>query len=1208
MGMNINEVKTQFIDAVNNMLQLSQNSSSLSEDQFRLKICSCLESLRVDAKVEVSINAQVQGSAKSKIDIVVYDRANPDNYRAVFEVKKPGSTEMIYSNSPTPRINVKALHQIIYYYLLRQYSDVPYMEDLHYYVVTDTTNWYFFDNTSFAYAFQGKGMKTLISNLGLDTKNPPLVSSYGTKRDAYGIIEEYCNRHPNVLKQLFAKSKHIVLSINDDQSKSELFDLLFFMFYPDVKPPTKLNKNFYDELLYIMGLKETSKHSSGENVATIVFNGVKNSFAGQLDGSLQEDDRLKEEDMQLLTLWFNRILFLKLLEANLIKFNGDNLSYKFMSVNKSRINDFRTLEDLFFEAVAKPVDNRSINNFNDVPYLNSSLFERHQIEIKAERSIGYVANRTIPYYSKSILLKKNNQQQQDDLLLNYLFSFLDEYDFGSGKESDSEKLISPAVLGLVFEKLNGYKDGSYYTPDNITSFMADYAVRSALVAKVNEALGTHFYDYNDVLEEYRGNSPRDIGAEGREKIRQVIKNLKILDPAVGSGHFLVSALDTLLQIWFDFKIDGFGQNAFLRKRMGSNGTVIDEEEKPVPYIRKKESNGSYTVNATEQAIQQTLFNAKKHIIEHNLYGVDINPNAVEIAKLRLWIELLESAYYKEPDFKQMETLPNLEFKIICADSLIPLQNDTAQLNFLDPYVANMKQLMQEYFEESDKTRKEDIKTIEFPALLSQIKQASAFLGNDVQNKLDSWNPFGNAAALFFDPELMFGTDQFDVIITNPPYIQLQRNGGELAKKYAPYSYETFDRKGDIYTLFIERGLNMLQDNGYLCYITSNKWLRSGYGGKVRSYLLNKNSHAQLDILIDLGPGVFENAAVDTCILGVKKVTSPSSLGLKTLDLTKEDITTANISECLNDPDKVTVMTKLDSGPWFFGKDIDQRIKEKVETFGVPLKGWKVDIYYGIKTGCNDAFIIDSDTRKKILDGCRSDEELKLTNSVIKKRLRGKNVNRYSCSWDGNWIIVIPSGWTNQMKGSSTAEDFMNANLPSLMGHLNTYKDRLLARDDKGDYWWELRPCSYYDEFDKEKVIWREIVNRPSFYYDNEHFYVEATGFIMTGDNLKYLCGVLNSKPCAFVFKRYYSGGGLGEEGYRYKKAFMMALPVPLVSDDNSATVRHIEEIVEKVTEMKKQNPDSDTSTLEAEIDELVYELYGLSTEEREYIEKQMKVR
>lgn len=1133
-----------------------------------------------------SVGATILENPPLSMDVAI---AVPDslNCLGVVEVKIIGSSEMITVTD----FNKKALWQILYYYLAGAFSQEERLNTLEYYIITDLQEWYLFDNRSFVNSLDGRTASRLASDIGLNTKNPSLFS-VENKNKAYDHLKAFCDSNPDFLRSLMKNCIHIGIPTTGDQTKQVrlLFERLYDMFCPNKeKPALALNDNFYKELLYIMGLKEAKNTES--KVMELVYNGVQHTFANQLDPTLKEGDPLKQEDMQRLIIWFNRILFLKLLETSLIKFNEGNDDYKFLS--SKRLTDFATLNKLFFRVLAVEEDQRTDKDFEGVPYLNSSLFEEHEVEKGC--NISSIPNEFVPYYSDTVLQTENGKKRTGEVrLLDYLLEFLDAYDFGSGKETTAGKIISPAVLGLVFEKLNGYKDGSYYTPENITSFMAEEAIKSSFVAQVNEALHTNYESYDIIKRSFIQSLFSD---EEKEAIKKLITSLKILDPAVGSGHFLVSAMDVLLRIWYDFCVGPFDQ--LMDYRLNDDNVLVDRSGKPVDYIRRQ-NKGTFDIDKAEQSVQKAFFEAKKYIIEHNLYGVDINPNAVEIAKLRLWIELLENAYYREPDYEQMETLPNLEFKIICADSLIPLEN-TNQLSFLSPYIEDMKQLMHRYFEESDKARKEAIKTKEFPELLSQIKEAASFGGSSVKDKLDTWNPFGNSPATFFDPELMFGTDQFDVIITNPPYIQLQRNGGELAKKYAPYSYETFDRKGDIYTLFIERGLNMLQDNGYLCYITSNKWLRSGYGGKVRSYLLNKNSHAQLDILIDLGPGVFENAAVDTCILGVKKVTSPSSLGLKTLDLTKEDITTANISECLNDPDKVTVMTKLDSGPWFFGKDIDQRIKEKVETFGVPLKGWKVDIYYGIKTGCNDAFIIDSDTRKKILDGCRSDEELKLTNSVIKKRLRGKNVNRYSCSWDGNWIIVIPSGWTNQMKGSSTAEDFMNANLPSLMGHLNTYKDRLLARDDKGDYWWELRPCSYYDEFDKEKVIWREIVNRPSFYYDNEHFYVEATGFIMTGDNLKYLCGVLNSKPCAFVFKRYYSGGGLGEEGYRYKKAFMMALPVPPVTLETEGIARRIEENVEKITNSKKQDTDADTSALEQEIDNLVYELYGLTEEERQYI-------
>ena len=266
------------------------------------------------------------------------------------------------------------------------------------------------------------------------------------------------------------------------------------------------------------------------------------------------------------------------------------------------------------------------------------------------------------------------------------------------------------------------------------------------------------------------------------------------------------------------------------------------------------------------------------------------------------------------------------------------------------------------------------------------------------------------------------------------------------------------------------------------------------------------------------------------------------------------------------------------------------------------------IYYGIKTGLNEAFIINTKTRQRILRACKNAAERRRTRAIIKPILRGRDIKRYTYKWKGLWVILIPAGWTNNRRGSEPAEDYINRVLPSLMNHLRRFEAKARVREDQGDYWWELRPCAYYAELKKEKVVYSEIVREPQFYYDKGKFYVEATAFLMTGSHLRYLCGLLNSRPVEFFFKRYYEGGGLGEEGYRYKKAFLEKLPIPPITPQNRSLVRRIELLVNRILARKRllarkrRNPHASTRDLERKIDELVYRLCDLTPDEIRLIE------
>jgi adenine-specific DNA-methyltransferase len=306
----------------------------------------------------------------------------------------------------------------------------------------------------------------------------------------------------------------------------------------------------------------------------------------------------------------------------------------------------------------------------------------------------------------------------------------------------------------------------------------------------------------------------------------------------------------------------------------------------------------------------------------------------------------------------------------------------------------------------------------------------------------------------------------------------------------------------------------------------------------------------------------------------------------------------NVIEYINQNWQTIPQEKFSDNVWTLADEKVLAIKEKIERIGRPLKDWDVKIYRGVLTGFNEAFIIDTETRNRILANCKDEEERKRTEKIIKPVLRGRDIGKYYYKWAGLWVIcTFPSKSIDINR------------YPALKEYLASFGKRLLQDGKLGhrkktlNQWFETQDnIAYYPEFEKEKIVWQEIVREPSFAFDNTEIYVEATAFLMTGKNLKYIIGLLNSKPVAFFFKTFYAGGGLGEEGYRYKKVFLEQLPLPPLTPQNQPIANQIIALVDQILSIKQQNPDSDTSQLEQEIDKLVYKLYDLTEEEIKIIE------
>jgi len=871
--------------------------------------------------------------------------------------------------------------------------------------------------------------------------------------------------------------------------------------------------------------------------------------------------------------------------------------------------------------------------FENVPFLNGGLFEsldykddngkEIRIDCFSDNPINEDKLKVPDFLFFSDYFASNRKALFEQS--NGFIDILKRYNFTVDENSpiDADIALDPELLGKIFESLLAEfnpetqttarkASGSYYTPREIVDYMVEEALIGYLEQKFIEkqpveqtflsvqsapqtgmsATQSYTSSLNQKLRSLLSYDDASPGFESDEvqMLIDAIDQIKILDPACGSGAFPMGILHKL--VWVLHKLDP--DNEKWKEKL--------LERIPDPAAREN----------LKKSLKDKSWDyiRKLGLIQNCIFGVDLQEIAVQISKLRFFISLLIE---QEPDPNDKNfgimTLPNLETKFVAANTLIGLQRENSILSSraidLEQKLFKIREkIFYSNSSEQKKKLRKDEKQVreELRTELENIK-----MPGDVAKKIASWDPFDqNSSSAWFDPEFMFGVrDGFDIVIGNPPYIQLQKNHGELANLYKNCGFETLERTGDIYCLFYEKGLQLLKSGGILCFITSNKWMRAGYGGKLRQFFLKNNPL----LLIDLGPGVFENATVDTNILLIQKDNFQNKLKAVTL---KRENSEVNISRQV--AENSVHLEKLTKDAWFIGSSAEQKLKEKIERIGKPLKDWDVNIYYGIKTGLNEAFIIDSQKREEILANCKTEDERRRTEAIIKPILRGRDIKRYYYEWAGLWVIgTFPALRLNIDDYPSIKKYFLdNFDIRQLEQSGKKYPELGFdARKKTGNKWFETQDqIAYYPEFEKEKVVYSEIVRQPQFYFDRENFYVEATSFLMTGKNVKYICGLLNSKPVTFFFKQWYAGGGLGEEGYRYKKAFLENLPLPPITTSNQPIVEQIEALVDKILAshasagsatdaefIEASVSHADTSEWEREIDRLVYKLYDLTEEE-----------
>ena len=989
-------------------------------------------------------------------------------------------------------------------------------------------------------------------------------------------------------------------------SAYKLFSPVHLLKQPFKSDHNTLNKNFYKELLYIMGVEEIVDKET-HKIIRLKENKQDYSLLEQTYAKLEDYSSVTDEEKRfetalgLVLIWVNRILFLKLLESQLKSFNIDT-DVKFL--NTEHINDYDGLNDLFFKVLAKPLKERSKEldmQFPNVPYLNSSLFEMSKIE-ETYFAVSGIRLGEMEIYKQTVLKDDKGRKRTGKIkTLDYFLSFLDAYDFGAEHSSEnslihenSKTLINASVLGLIFEKINGYKDGSFFTPGYITQYICHKTLRRAVVDKFNKLKGWNCADFEDLKDriEY---GQREVRIEAN----QIINSIKICDPAVGSGHFLVSALNELIAIKSELGVLQDRQEQ--PKRIKDYDVRVEQDELVI-----SDEDGDYfkynPSDTTSQRIQEALFEEKQEIIENCLFGVDLNPKSVEICRLRLWIELLKNAYYyrNEDGKRVLQTLPNIDINIKCGNSLasnhpVCIGRKVNNIDGAQASIRDYKWYVREYKRCRSKAlkRKVNDNITLIKSKLLPTRQYNLFEENISANFRDEYNIKKQTLEWMIEfPEVLSddGTfEGFDVIIGNPPYINLEKLKVDSSiyasmhrideKGITQKTYQTHDSQGDLYTLFIERGLHLLRNGGHLSYIVPNKWEKVKYGRPLRELFLNKNLYQ----LIDFGNNqIFEDATTYTCIIRMKKEQNRGTLSHSLLNIINPETLVDSIEEC----NEVFETSLIDNGIWTISSrysfDMISKCKKQMSTLGKYVGG---ESYRGILTGLSSAFILSKVEADQIINKDVTSKK------VLRPFLQGRGLKSYVQAIPGSFLIFIPKGFTAQgmsinrdiepLPAEEKAWEWFKNSYPAISERLEPFKNKAKKRTDKGDYWWELRACAYYDKFAESKIFYQKFQVKPCFIYDeNNIFFNDSMWFLSVSD--KSLLALLCSRIGWWLISEYCPRI---QNGYQLIWDNFMQIPIPQQLPD--ILNRYAEKMMSAISN------EDESRVIAQEIDQEVCKLYGV---------------
>lgn len=1142
------------------------------------------------------------------IDLTIHTGRNLSTPVGVLiELKHPANKQEMCCRD---EINRKALRELLYYFLNERVQ----RENLSmkYLIATNAYEYFIWDAQLFEkYFFHNRKLR-----LQYDAFINKQLSGTDTKFFYEQIASKYIEEVKDKLDFTYFNLQKI--NIDDNRALLPIFKVLSDIHL--MKLPTKndsniLNEAFYRELLYLMGLEEKKdKHNKliikrleekNRESASLIENAIKAIEAEGLMASFQRrqnygedrDEQLFNIALELSITWVNRLLFLKLLEGQILKYQNGDKSYQFM--NKDILADFDEVNRLFFQVLARDYPDRGddeIKDFPNVPYLNSSLFEVTDLEHDMIRINALSQKKQLPLFEKSVLKKTAKYKKAAELpILEYLLAFLNAYNFASEGAEEIQKepktLINASVLGLIFEKINGHKDGAVFTPGKITMYMTREAVRSTIIQKFKD-----FYKWEkcDSIQDIYNKEP-DV-----KEANALINSLRFCDPAVGSGHFLVSALNELVKVKYDLGVlvDANGN----RIRKSDYEIIIDNDELIV-----NDSKGELFVynkdNEESRRIQETLFNEKRHIIENCLFGVDLNPNSVNICCLRLWIELLKNSYYtSESHYKQLETLPNIDINIKCGNSILnqyTLDSDIRQiLASTGLTITKYKQDVSDYKRMANKETKarlkQDIdiiksyfkkglsensptykKWISVASELNEMKLQSSLFG-DADNKRSKFAKkiaalekeeaklkvlvddirdnkiFKNAFEWRYEiPEVLDNKGAFhgfDCIIGNPPYgVSIK---GDYRNKVVTMWKNVPDY--EIYYYFIQLSYALLKDNGFLSFIIPNSWLFNVYAKNYRIQLLDR---WKISELLDCSNfSIFKSVTVRNSIVTMQKMANGGSVvGYR------KTSTASNFDELISEPLKNLKREELlaINQNWGLAFSRSPQIIELVNKIASLPNN--LSDYFDCSQGYIPYRLSDLQEKYGENEGKRIKEDrlwhskYKVSDDYIQE-IYGHDITKYTYQSTGDFVKYGK--------------------------HLACYVD-----------------LKY---FKNEHLVVREITNPQIIACVINELYVNDPQLIdviikpnITIWNLRLLWAIINSRLATFYHFNHSPKATKGA----FPKILVddiQLFPLPVMSESVKTA---IETKVKRIVDDKKRDISADTSKDENDIDKLVYHLYQLTYDE-----------
>lgn len=992
----------------------------------------------------------------------------------------------------------------------------------------------------------------------------------------------------------------------------------------------KLNKEFY---------RDVQKHFYrlvGGKVATTDYTGC-----------LHIPSHLPDEDHQIYQEFavrlIGRITFCWFLKHKLCDKNRPLIPEELLSsiAVKNHAGYYHTiLEKLFFQTLNKPMNERSkyAPEFAHlIPYLNGGLFDPKPHDWYEEGALGV---------SKYI-----NTLQIPDLWFLDLFNCLEQYNFTIDENTtlDNDVSIDPEILGRIFENLLAEINpetgetarkttGSFYTPREIV----DYMVEESLI----QHLKSNIADDEPSEKRFRAlfvddDQPHNLDELTRKAVINAFRTIKVLDPACGSGAFPVGILQKML--------------CALRKVDPGNDLWLDAQFEQIHTMKLDKWEEDRRLGELERAFKtnEADYGRKLGIIQNSVYGVDLQPVAIEIAKLRSFLTLVvDEKIDDQEDNRGILPLPNLDFKFVAANTLIPAPESPSMdtelelgLVFIDTFFDAFNILTEKYFYAGTPKAKQEIREKLEDLVSRKVKEEISKGQRLTEGHWDStfgaaekmsaqlklkhkkrfekisrdaalWSSYKNIftgdSVGFFDPKYMFpdSGDGFDVVIANPPYVR-QEEIKEFKSAFAEI-FTCYKGTADLLIYFYEKGCNLLKEGGVLTYITSNKYFRAGYGDKLRGFLADKMLIRQL---IDFGDAPVFDATAYPCIILMQKGARKSDFAtnkFKALNWRAGDSVSAFVNIFKNRAFTMRQSYLTPDGWQLENPDVFE-LMQKLRNAGKPL-GEYVDgnIYYGIKTGFNEAFVIDRETRDRLISEDANCEE------IIKPFLRGRDVKRWQSNPQDLWLINTHTGYGDTPAVNIDEYPVLKTYMDEIerkrkageFGEKAKSAKGLFKREDQGKTPYNLRNCAYVPEFEKPKILIPAITNMVNYAYDDSGYFSNDKTNICVSENAIYLLGILNSSVAWWFIQQIASSRQNGF--YEFKPMYISQIPIPPA---NSALSTHNSELaagglaagaiaqrVEAILAQKKANPEANVSALEEEINQIVYKLYGLTGEEIAIVE------